>query len=62
MSERVRLRTTIVLEYDADPKDYGTDDPEQMVRLDQENWDDDPISLFEFFVNAGDVSIKVEDA
>lgn len=31
----VRLRATITWEYDADPEDYGTDDPVEIARMDQ---------------------------
>lgn len=33
----VKLRYTVVVEYDADPKDYMTEWPEEMVEVDRQN-------------------------
>ena len=40
-----RLRATLTIEYDADPKDYGTTNPKEMAAIDQANFIDDPIVL-----------------
>ena len=36
-----KLRLVITMDYDADPKDYGTDDVDEMCRIDQEGIGDD---------------------
>jgi hypothetical protein len=36
MSERVKLRATLTWTYEADSDDYGTDDPDKMAAIDQE--------------------------
>lgn len=43
MSRKIRLRATLVWEYDAYPSEYGTDDPVEMAAIDAET--DDPLSL-----------------
>lgn len=35
-----RLKVTITYEYDAEPEHYDTDDPTEMAKIDQHNWDD----------------------
>lgn len=47
MSDLVTLKVsmTFTAEYVADPKDYGTNDPSEMARIDMENWNKDPINL-----------------
>jgi hypothetical protein len=34
----VRLRATVVVEYDADFENYQTHDPEEAAKIDQQNW------------------------
>jgi len=45
----IRLRVTIVVEYEPDPEHYGTDDPAAMAHIDQDNWNSDPLRLFSSF-------------
>lgn len=39
MQKPVRLRFTYSVEYDADPIDYDTSNPDEMAAIDQDNWD-----------------------
>jgi hypothetical protein len=55
----MKLRATIIVEYDAEPEYYGTADPTEMAALDQANWDDDPASLL---MAGGTIAISVEPA
>lgn len=50
-SAKVRLRVTVRadIEYDADPADYGTDDPDAMAAIDRQNWLDDPTMFWATF-------------
>jgi hypothetical protein len=34
-----KIKVTITYEYDANPVNYGTNDPVEMAKIDQENWD-----------------------
>lgn len=51
----MRLRATLVVEYDADPMDYGTDDEVVMAQIDAES--DDVLALM---ADADQVSFTVE--
>ena len=42
----MKLRLQIIMEYEADPADYGTDDPIKMAEIDQENFAYDLGSMF----------------
>lgn len=54
---KVRMRATWVVEYDADPQYYGTDDPVKMAAIDAET--DDVVS---FMADADTQSFTVEPA
>lgn len=45
----VRLRASIVVEYDADPRDYESYEPAEMAAIDQKNWREYPLGLFSSF-------------
>jgi hypothetical protein len=49
MSDTVRLRATVVVEYDAHPDHYDTDDPAEMAEIDQKNWQGDPMLFWSSF-------------
>jgi len=49
------LKATITVLYEADPKNYGTNDPKQMAELDLEN------SAPEDILQFGEVSVKIEE-
>lgn len=59
MVETVRLRATIVVEYDADPKDYETSDPVEMARIDQRDWDDRMLT-YDILVSEDDAIVTFE--
>lgn len=46
----VKLRLMITAEYEADPKNYGTDDPEKMAAIDNESH---PLDLLGILYNIG---------
>lgn len=55
----MRLRMTVVIEYDADPVFYETTDPEEMAAIDQKQW----ASIVEFALQDGeiyDIKVKTE--
>jgi len=63
MKNKVRLKCIVTVEYDAFPENYGTDDPLEMASVDEENFLDDPNSLYEFLeyrMEDEDFTIKVE--
>ncbi len=47
----IKLIVTLVaaIEYDANPADYGTDDPAAMALIDEDNWRNDPLTLWSTF-------------
>jgi hypothetical protein len=47
----MRLRATVTVEYEPDPKYYDTDDPHEMARIDAENWQSDTMSFFASFTD-----------
>lgn len=57
-----RLRVTITYEYDADPKDYGTADPEAMAAIDLASMElNGAAEAVEFQESMrGDVAVKIE--
>jgi hypothetical protein len=55
----VKLRCTIEFEYDANPEHYGTDIPEEMAKIDEDNFNGEPQDLFLVMENK-DFDIKVE--
>lgn len=58
---KVRLRLTIVVDYEADPDHYETDDPVKMAEVDRENFIYDPPSLVDFLSGPGLVEeLRVE--
>lgn len=62
MNEKIRLRVTVTLDYDGDPKNYsdnGNTTPEQMAAIDQGNWERDPSCLLEMITLRDDISIRV---
>lgn len=53
-----RIRVTLSFEYDADPEHYGTDNPNDMARIDEANFEDDYpslLNLLDMAFNEGDV-------
>jgi hypothetical protein len=60
-STNIRLRATLTVEYDADPKDYDTADPVEMAHIDLANWQGDPMMLIASFDNE-EFTVKVEPA
>jgi hypothetical protein len=57
-TKHVRLRATVVLEYDAHPDNYGTDDPAKMAQIDASNFNDDRDFFWQLVDDDG--TIKVE--
>jgi hypothetical protein len=55
----VRLRCTIEFDYDAKPEYYNTDDPVEMAKIDEDNYNEQPYVLFEV-LNNKEFDIKVE--
>jgi hypothetical protein len=55
-----KLRITYIGEYEAEPSDYLTDDPEEMAKIDQKSLDEGDTSLHDFMDFADTVEIKVE--
>ena len=47
MSEKLRLRATMTVEveYEVDSADYGTDDPQKIIQMDQESFDENPEAI-----------------
>ena len=56
-----RLRAVITVEYDAESNDYGTDEASAMAKIDETNWRDNPIALWETFDDT-EFQIVVEPA
>lgn len=56
---RLRFTARAVMEYEAYPKDYDTDDPAEMIRMDQETAEEDTY----LFLDQGDVewTVKIEE-
>jgi hypothetical protein len=61
-AESVRLRVTITFEYDADPAGYGTDDPAEMGKIDEENFRKDPLGMLEVFLEDRTADIEITGA
>ncbi len=59
MAEKIKLRLTVTMEYEADPEYYGTDDPVKMAAIDQTNFFEYPRSLYEQLSEDG-INVKVE--
>lgn len=59
MSQSVRLRVSLAVEYDADPDDYGTDIPEEMAAIDEANYRTYPGNVFTDYLNEDNIAIKV---
>lgn len=57
--KNVRLKMTVTFEYDADSKNYGTEIPEEMAKIDQDNYNEDPNILIEMMADY-DYEVKVE--
>jgi hypothetical protein len=55
---KTKLRLTIIVEYEADSYDYGTEDPYEMAKIDESNFM--PYELDFFLENCTDNGIKVE--
>lgn len=61
MTATRRLRLVVTAEYDADPRDYGTDDPAAMAAIDAGNFEhDDPRTVFRDYFMSDDVTLTVE--
>lgn len=54
---RVTMTKEFVISNERAKEDYGTTDPEECAKIDQQNFDDDP-GLF--LHSDGDVNVKVE--
>lgn len=57
----MRLKATVVVEYDADPEDYQTFDEREAAVIDQANWRRDAGMFFASF-EPGEVTVTVEPA
>lgn len=58
MAGYVKLRATVVMDYEAHPDNYGTSDPAEMAKIDRENWESDPSIFYEYL--SDDFKITVE--
>lgn len=47
----MKLRATVTVDYEPNPKYYDTDDPHEMARIDAENWQEDTMSFFASFTD-----------
>jgi hypothetical protein len=54
----IKLRLTVTVDYNADPRWYDTDDPEQMSAIDLANFKDDFMHLIDF-INTKDTKMTV---
>ena len=52
-----KLKLTITLEYEARPKDYGTDDVQEMIDIDME----DQAALILSVAHDGDAKVTLEE-
>lgn len=50
MADSVKLRLYVILDYEADPRNYGTDDPYEMARIDYRNFMEEKMGLEDFFI------------
>lgn len=50
----ILLKATITVIYEADPKNYGTNNPKEMAEIDMEN---DPEVIIQF----GEFTMKIEE-
>jgi len=57
--EKVRLKVTITFEFDADPESYGTENPVEMAKIDQEQFYENPDILSEMIIT-DEYMVKVE--
>jgi len=58
----MKTKLKIVIEYEADPEDYDTEDPKKMAEIDESNFREDPPSLMEMLCDLEDIKVKVEPA
>lgn len=58
----VKIRAIIVHEYWADPEDYDTSSPEEMCKIDAENWDNYPDITFERLFDKEDITRVIVEA
>ena len=49
MDKRVKLKLTLTVEYEANPKHYGTKIPEEMAKIDEKNFSYNPYDIEIFF-------------
>ncbi|WP_035800364.1 hypothetical protein [Kitasatospora mediocidica] len=47
-NDKVRIRATLIVEYEADPKDYESDVPKEMAEEDQESLAEGGLTLEDF--------------
>lgn len=59
INKTVRLRLTVVYEYEANPLHYDTYDPETMALMDKKNYDNDPTLVHETLLGER-LKVKVE--
>lgn len=57
----MKMKVTIIGTYDADPQNYPTGDPFEMAKIDMENFNDDPASLYDILLD-NDCDVKIEPA
>jgi len=55
-----KLRLTLTVDYEADPKDYPRKEPDEMALQDQSTWESDDLALMEFLEWVPHWEIKVE--
>ena len=54
---KVRATLIAIREYEVDPKSYGTNIVEDMLKIDQENLEDDPF----LFLDDARITVKIEE-
>ena len=59
---RLRATMTVEIEYEVNPDDYGTDDPQKIVEMDQMDFDQNPVELLghdsaQWWVDVEDITI-----
>lgn len=54
---KLKLTLTATIEYDANPFDYGTDNPTEMLQIDVDNVTEDPFIMFDgaLFMVTGEI-------
>jgi hypothetical protein len=55
-----KLKLTVVITYDANPAHYGASDPDEMAKIDQENFRNQPDGIMDMLCSKEDVRVTVE--